>query len=74
MKRALICGFLGAISSMWAFVLMVYVNNNLLSSWRGSRFWNSALSLGGMLPLVGSLFIMFTCLIGLVVEYFRKEQ
>ena len=73
MKRALICGFLGVISSMWAFVLMVYVNNNLLSSWSGNRFWNSALSLGVMLPLVGSLFIMFTSLIGLVVEYFRKE-
>ena len=73
MKRALICGFLGVISSMWAFVLMVYVNNNLLSSWSGSRFWNSALSLGVMLPLVCSLFIMFASLIGLVVEYFRKE-
>lgn len=72
MKRALICGFLGIISSMWAFVLMVYVNNNLLSSWSGSRFWNSALSLGVILPLVSSLFIMFVSLIGLVCEYFRK--
>lgn len=74
MKRVFICGLLGVISSIWAVVLVLCVYNNLLSGWSRSRFWESASVLGVAFPLVCSLIIMFASLVGLVVEYFRKEQ
>ena len=73
MKRSLSAGFLGLISSLWCFAIFRYVQENLVTSWSGSRFWASASELGMTLPLLIALFFLALSIVVLCVELFRKD-
>jgi len=73
MKKVLIGGFLGLIGSIWAIVLMLHVQNNLVSSWNGSRFWASAGELGMTLPLIAALAAVVLGMVILGISFFSKD-
>lgn len=73
MKKAIIGGFLTIVSSLWVFAIGAYVQSNLVTSWRGSRFWASASELGVVIPLALSLAVLALGLVMLCVEYVRKD-
>jgi len=73
MKKVVIAGFLGIISSMWALALVFYVTMNLVNAWSGSRFWYSASELGVQPVLVLASVGVVCSLAILGIEYFRKD-
>lgn len=74
MKKVLVGGFLAIVSSIWAIVIGIYVQMNLLTSWYGSRFWVSAIELGVVVPLVIAIIVLVLSIVILGVEYFRKDR
>lgn len=74
MKKVIIGGFLAVVSSIWAIAIGAYVQFNLVSDWRGSRFWSSASQLGVILPLIISLIILALGIVIMCIEYFRKDR
>lgn len=55
MKKIVAGGFLSLIGTAWVIALGAYVQQNLLDSWYGSRFWASAAEAGMAIPLGISL-------------------
>lgn len=74
MKKTVIGTVLAFISSLWAIVIGIYVQKNLIMEWYGNRFWASAVDRGVAVPLVVALLILGLSLVILGVEYFRKEK
>ena len=66
MKKIAAGGFLSLIGTLWSIALGAYTLMNLVNSWSGSRFWESAASLGVMAPLIIALVLMLAG-VGLVV-------
>ena len=59
MKKIVAGGFLGLIGTLWSIALSAYTLMNPVDSWHGSRFWESAVSLGVMAPLIIALVLAF---------------
>ena len=74
MKKVMIGGFLAIVSSIWAIAIGDYVQSNLVSAWRGSRFWSSASQLGVIVPFIVSLIMLALGIIIMCLEYFRKDK
>ena len=74
MRKILAGGFLGLIGTLWSIALSAYTLLNLVNSWGGSRFWESAAQLGVMAPLIIAL-VLTLAGVGLVVlELVKKEK
>lgn len=74
MKRAIIGGFLAIVSTLWAISLCAYVQTNLATEWVENHFWDSAVQLGVLAPLIASLVALALSIVVLCVEYFRKDR
>ena len=74
MKKTVIGAALAFISSLWAIVIGIYVQKNLIMEWYGNRVWASAVDRGDPVPLVAALLILGLSLVILGVEFFRKEK
>lgn len=74
MKKTVIGAVLAFVSSLWAIVIGIYVQKNLIMEWYGNRFWALAVERGVAVPLVAALLILGLSLVILGVEFFRKEK
>lgn len=74
MKKTVIGAVLAFVSSLWAIVIGIYVQKNLIMEWYGNRFWASAVDRDVAVPLVAALLILGLSLVILGVEFFRKEK
>ena len=74
MKKTVIAGILSFISTLWAIALSVYIELCPVETWMDSRFWETAVRRGVLLPLLLSLLVLAASVISLVAQYFRKEK
>lgn len=75
MKRAIISGFLSIIGSVWMLAVIIFVGNNLVSGWATppGRFLTTISETGMTLPFVLACLLLALGLIGMGIEYFKKD-
>jgi len=76
MKKVLIGGFLSLIGTIWGLAIIVFVGNNLTSSWEKppGRFLTTVIELNMVIPMVIVFIFLIFGLIVMGVEYFKKEN
>ncbi|MGI5893518.1 MAG: hypothetical protein ACOX6P_02890 [Candidatus Merdivicinus sp.] len=76
MKRTIIGGFLALLGTIWGLAVILFVGNNLVSSWPTppGRFLTSVLELDMTLPFVISILFVLLGLVIMGIEYFKKDD
>ncbi len=76
MKKVLIGGFLSLIGTIWCLAIILFVSNNLVSSWNTppGRFLSTIFASGMIAPLLIACVFLFGGVVIMGIEYFRKEK
>ena len=76
MKKAIIGGFLSLIGTIWGLAIIIFVGNNLTSSWQTppGRFLTTVTESGMMIPMIMAFVFLSFGLIAMGIEYFRKDN
>lgn len=75
MKRTLIGGMLSLLGTIWGMAVLLFVGNNLVSSWSTppGRFWTTVAETGMALPFIVSVLFVALGLVIMGIEYFKKD-
>lgn len=76
MKKVVAGGFLSLIGTIWSLAIMVYVGNDLVSSWSTppGRFLTTAAERDMVFPLILSVGLVLIGILMMLIECFRKEN
>lgn len=76
MKKAIIGGVLSLIGTIWEIAIILFVENNLVSSWStpSVRFFETISETGMILPMIIATVLFLGGLLIMKIEYFRKEK